>query len=147
MEVINVSCNGTSPVYDGQNLTYCNSMRIAQGVPVYRFLYSGNFTNISPKPWLGSWHSTELPLLFGTHSDYRGNSTLLEYETSFAMQDSWVSFAENASSPRLGRDKWLPFRDPRSGVVAAFRSAVVIGIENVRDIELQCGDMFQPEHA
>ena len=119
-------------------------MRIAQGVRVYRFLYSANFTNISPRPWLGSWHSTELPLIFGTHSNYRRNSTLLEYETSFMMQYSWISFAENASDPRLGRERWPPFQDPRSGMVAAFGSAIVVGMENVRDIELQCSDTFRP---
>ena len=120
-------------------------MRIAQGVSVYRFLYSGNYTNISPKPWMGTWHSTELPLLFGTHTNYRGNSTPLEYETSTAMQDSWLSFAESrGQQPRLGRESWPMFEDPQSGVVAGFGSVVPVNIENVRDIEHQCSDEFRP---
>ncbi|RYP22994.1 hypothetical protein DL767_008919 [Monosporascus sp. MG133] len=120
------------------------TLRISHGVPVYRYLYSGNYTNISPKPWLGTWHSTELPLIFGTHPDYRGTSTQLEYETSFAMQDAWLSFAANTARPKLGAAEWPLFTDPQGGTVASFGDAVAAGIGNVRDIEIQCGGKFRP---
>jgi len=58
----------------------------------YRYLYTGNFSNISPRPWMGAWHGSELPLVFGTHGLYRGKSTELEEETSRVMQDVWVEF-------------------------------------------------------
>lgn len=83
------------------------------GYTTYRYLYSGNFSNITPLPWIGATHSgkfyflerleilslstspradsngrflAELPLLFGTHYEYRGNSTDFEWETSIGMQ-------------------------------------------------------------
>ncbi|KAH6646040.1 Alpha/Beta hydrolase protein [Truncatella angustata] len=62
------------------------------GYTTYRYLYSGNFSNISPLPWIGATHSAELPLLFGTHYEYRGNSTEFEWETSYGMEALWLSF-------------------------------------------------------
>lgn len=33
------------------------SNRLLAGVPTYRYLYSGNFSNVSPLPWMGAFHS------------------------------------------------------------------------------------------
>jgi hypothetical protein len=74
----------------------------------YRYLYSGNFSNVTPRYWLGGMHScscfltaslrgcawqthaneetADIPLVFGTHYEYRGNSTEFEWQTSFAME-------------------------------------------------------------
>lgn len=41
---------------------------------------------------MGAYHESELPLLFGTHADFRGASTEFEYELSHAMQDAYVAF-------------------------------------------------------
>ncbi|KAL1303782.1 hypothetical protein AAFC00_007119 [Neodothiora populina] len=68
-------------------------LRQLAGVPTYTYLYSGNFSNISPRPWMGAYHSSELPLIFGTYGNYRGPSTALEVDTSKAMQDAWLTFA------------------------------------------------------
>jgi carboxylesterase type B len=61
----------------------------------YRYQYAGNFSNISPVSWFGAYHSSELPLLFGTHYEYRANSTGFEFQVSWALQALWLSFAEN----------------------------------------------------
>jgi carboxylesterase type B len=61
--------------------------------PTFRYQYSGNFSNISPLWWMGAYHSSELPMLFGTHGDFRGESTSLEKALSRKMQDLWVAFA------------------------------------------------------
>ncbi|POS70857.1 hypothetical protein DHEL01_v210750 [Diaporthe helianthi] len=74
------------------------SNRARFGLPTYRYFYEGNFSNISPLPWIGAAHSAELPLLFGTHSEYRGNSTEFEWETSLGMEALWLSFASNSSA-------------------------------------------------
>ena len=60
--------------------------RLGGGLPTYHYLYSGNFSNITPLPWIGAMHTAELPLLSGQHSQYRGNSSELEWDTSIAMQ-------------------------------------------------------------
>lgn len=64
-------------------------------LPTYRYQYAGNFSNISPLPWFGAYHSSELPLLFGTHDEYRSRSTKFEWEVSYAMEALWLSFAED----------------------------------------------------
>ncbi|KAJ5814938.1 hypothetical protein N7474_006715 [Penicillium riverlandense] len=64
-------------------------------IPTYRYEYAGNFSNVSPLPWFGAYHSSELPLVFGTHYEYGGPSTSFEWDVSYAMEALWLSFAEN----------------------------------------------------
>lgn len=35
------------------------SRRIEQDIPVWRYRYYGNFSNISPLPWMGAYHSSK----------------------------------------------------------------------------------------
>ncbi|KAJ5100308.1 hypothetical protein N7456_006360 [Penicillium angulare] len=67
------------------------------GITTYRYQYAGNFSNISPLPWFGAYHSSELPMVFGTHYEYRGPSTQFEWDVSYAMQALWLSFVEDPS--------------------------------------------------
>ncbi|KAI5194626.1 chlorogenic acid esterase precursor [Aureobasidium subglaciale] len=93
--------------------------------PTYRYLYTGNFSNISPVSWFGAYHSAELPLLFGTHDEYGpGNSTSFEYAVSQTMEALWLSFAENpAAGPKRfnssdgGYFAWPQFRQNASDLV------------------------------
>ncbi|RDW77821.1 hypothetical protein BP6252_05874 [Coleophoma cylindrospora] len=97
------------------------------GLLTYRYQYTGNFTNVSPVSWFGAYHSAELPLLFGTHYEFRGNSTPFEYSVSHAMQAFWLSFAENpGAAPRwLSPEKelftWAGY-DPTRASMALFAS-------------------------
>ena len=93
-------------------------------MPVYRYMYSGNFTNITPRYWLGGMHSSDIPLVFGTHYQFRGPSTELEWQTSFAMEDFWVSFAANSSAdPRDHRGLTWPKYTPATGQMINFGNA------------------------
>ncbi|KAM5349006.1 hypothetical protein ACJ41O_008829 [Fusarium nematophilum] len=67
--------------------------RLLAGIETWRYEYRGNFTNISLRPWMGAYRESEIPMIFGTHRLFRGNSIPLEYETSHAMQDAWLAFA------------------------------------------------------
>ncbi|KAK7984673.1 hypothetical protein PG988_002295 [Apiospora saccharicola] len=71
--------------------------RLTYGHTTYRYLFAGNFSNITPRYWLGAMHSSDLPLIFGTHYQFRGNSTELEWQTSYAMEEMWVAFATDSS--------------------------------------------------
>ncbi|CZR66959.1 related to triacylglycerol lipase V precursor [Phialocephala subalpina] len=74
------------------------------GLPTYRYQYAGNFSNISPVDWMGAYHSSELPLLFGTHDQvFKGPSTAFEYNVSHTMEALWLSFASNPSG---GPARW-----------------------------------------
>ena len=66
--------------------------RYAVSVPTYQYLYIGNFSNISPRPWEGAYHSLELPLIFGTSGIAHGASTDLEVALSHLMQDLYLAF-------------------------------------------------------
>lgn len=82
----------------------------------YRMVYSGNFSNISPYPWMGAYHSSELPLLFGTYGDYRGNGTEFQRETSEAMQDFYLAFAKDPENG-LEQAGWPKYS---SGLIEVF---------------------------
>ncbi|PQE33368.1 hypothetical protein CJF32_00006660 [Rutstroemia sp. NJR-2017a WRK4] len=75
------------------------------GLKTYQYQYRGNFSNISPLPWLGAYHSSELPLIFGTSGDFRGEDTRLEKQTSLAMQRAWGAFARDPENG-LERTGW-----------------------------------------
>ncbi|RSL40132.1 hypothetical protein CEP53_013576 [Fusarium sp. AF-6] len=67
-------------------------LRSKAGATTYQYLYAGNFTNISPLPWLGAYHTAELPLVFGTY-EVDGPSTPFQRRVSQRMQDLYVKFA------------------------------------------------------
>ncbi|KAK4565655.1 hypothetical protein LTR86_003503 [Recurvomyces mirabilis] len=69
------------------------------GLTTYRYQYSGVFNNTSPVGWFGAYHSSELPLLFGTHYEYRGNSTPYEYEVSHFMEGKTFSHHDTLVIP------------------------------------------------
>ncbi|KAK5168218.1 uncharacterized protein LTR77_006787 [Saxophila tyrrhenica] len=75
------------------------SDRMLSNSTTYRYEYFGNFSNVSPVSWMGAYHSSELPLVFGTHPLYRGNSTAFEWSVSETMQGLWLSFAADPSKP------------------------------------------------
>lgn len=88
---------------------------------------------------MGAYHSSELPLLFGTHGNYRGRSTKYEIAVSEAMQDAWRAFA---NSPRhgLAKESWSQFNSRRDNV-RWFGDGVTVarnGIGDLKNYEDQC---------
>lgn len=77
--------------YPLQSLT-TRSDRYAVSVPTFRYLNAGNFSNISPRPWEGAYHSSELPLIFGTSGIAHSPSTAFETALSHRMQDLYLAF-------------------------------------------------------
>jgi len=69
--------------------------RYASNSTTFRYLYAGNFSNVSPKWWLGAYHSSDLPMVFGTYDIARGNGTAFQKQVSEKMQDYWLAFAED----------------------------------------------------
>ncbi|EME40266.1 hypothetical protein DOTSEDRAFT_179278 [Dothistroma septosporum NZE10] len=112
-------------------------LRQEAGRLTYSYRYAGNFTNISPRPWQGAYHSSELPLLFGTHPNYRGKSTELEYETSWAMQDAWVAFAKDPKHG-LKSQGWEPYDKLGSKKVREFGAGVAAKDVSVAAFEKKC---------
>ncbi|KAL4957589.1 Alpha/Beta hydrolase protein [Aspergillus filifer] len=97
--------------------------RLSNGYTTYRYLYAGNFSNISTLPWVGAAHSAELPLIFNTHWQYRGNSTQYEYEVGYALQALWLSFARNSSADPTNRYGFTWPKDELEGKTMAVFAA------------------------
>ncbi|KAF2678095.1 alpha/beta-hydrolase [Lentithecium fluviatile CBS 122367] len=74
--------------------------RKSWNVPVWRVRYFGEWPNLNPFEWLGAYHSSDIPMVFGT-SDLRGPDTQMERETSRYYQAAWAAFV----------------RDPEKGLV------------------------------
>ncbi|KAL4736110.1 Alpha/Beta hydrolase protein [Aspergillus similis] len=86
-----------------------SELRNAAGLATYRYQYSGNFSNLSPLPWLGAYHSGDLPLWFGTHDDF-GGSEELEWRTSYLMQDYLLAFMKDPHGG-LERQGWQDYAE------------------------------------
>ncbi|EAQ83502.1 hypothetical protein CHGG_09906 [Chaetomium globosum CBS 148.51] len=107
-------------------------------VPVYRFVYAGNFKNVSPKPWMGAYHGAEMPPVFGTHGLFRGESSALEKETSRVMQDVWLEFVATAGERMTVVEGWDAWREVDGGRVVEFGNGVPARVMDTREMEKQC---------
>lgn len=88
-----------------------SKLRMQAGLITYRYQYSGDFDNVSPLPWMGPYHASDLPMLFATHQDYtngEGHSTPFEFAVSERMEDLVYSFMLD---PYHGPQKhgWTPY--------------------------------------
>lgn len=88
----------------------------------YRYQYVGNFSNISPRPWMGAYHDTDLPMLFGTYNDFRGAGPEYESRVSQRLQDLVLAFMED---PVTG-PKGLGWPDYTSGQMMRFAADGVV---------------------
>ncbi|RAK95854.1 carboxylesterase, type B [Aspergillus ibericus CBS 121593] len=84
---------------------YSTAYRQALDLTTYRYQYRGNFSNVSPSPSLGAYHTAELPLIFGTSGDFYGANTPFEAKVSEKMQDLWLAFAKDPANG-LAQQGW-----------------------------------------
>lgn len=88
------------------------------GIPAWRYYFNASFANTQAYPNLGVYHSSEIPLVFGTYP--ATNVTTQEYALSTAMMGIWSRFAKN---PR-GGPGWNPVRSgAASSVLVGANSA------------------------
>lgn len=70
--------------------------RVAQGVPVWRYRYFGDFANLRLFPGSGAYHGTELNMVFGTAEDTSGlPNSHIENATIAYVQKAWAAFASD----------------------------------------------------
>jgi acetylcholinesterase len=74
----------------------------AIGIPTWRYYYNATFPNTQPWANLGVFHSSEIPVVFGTYSV--SNATTQEYALSQFIMGAWAKFAKNP----LGGPGWNP---------------------------------------
>ena len=114
--------------------------RYAANATTFRYLYAGNFSNISPQPWEGAYHSSDLPLYFGTYGIARGNGTAFERAVSEKVQDYYLAFAKDPvhGLPEMG---WEAYKPNGEAVLIAYDGKVVQGIEQ-STLEKPCNGLM-----
>lgn len=105
--------------------------------PTYRYLFSGNFSNVSPRFWMGAYHASDLAFLFGTHQDLQSpgtgeGSTPREFRVSEAMQDLVLSFASSKGYV----DQWKTYQE---GYIIDFGNDTMISADiSVQSVDGVC---------
>ncbi|KAK6819249.1 hypothetical protein RU639_008242 [Aspergillus parasiticus] len=102
MNLSSTSINETL-VYTGTQSTFnCPIVetvgnRLEQEIPTWRYLYHGNWSSLSPTPWLGAYHSSDVPIVFGTYNKttIQPSSSPAEVAASKYIQGAWVAFAKD----------------------------------------------------
>lgn len=81
---------------------YANDFRVQHEVPTWRYRYMGDWENLrlygawGGYPDSGSYHGSDLDMLFGTAYDVTGQrNTVPEEQTSRYIQGAWAAFGRN----------------------------------------------------
>lgn len=85
---------------------------LAANSPVWRYYYMGIFPNLALAPYSGSWHQSELPLLFNT-VPATPPSTPEEDRTAKYIRGAWSKFAKDPQNglTEFGWPKYDPTQD------------------------------------
>lgn len=74
---------------------YASNLRAKTNATTWKFYNTANFTNVSPRPWEGAYHTSELAYLFGTYAEYNldiAPPSTLEVQTAETWQDLYTAF-------------------------------------------------------
>ena len=93
-----------------------SQLRQAYSRTTYRYRYDGDFSNISPAGFPGAYHSSELPLIFGTAGNFHGESTIYEDIVGVYIQDLWLEFAKDPENG-LKKASWGPYSESRAVIL------------------------------
>ncbi|KAI2616833.1 alpha/beta-hydrolase [Hypoxylon sp. NC1633] len=91
-----------------------SNARAVNNLTTYRYLYAGNYSNLTPFSWMGAYHGADLPMIFGCYN-LTGDATDFQQRVAESMQDYVFAFLadpENGlknlgwfpSNTALGRD-------------------------------------------
>lgn len=77
---------------------YVSNLRANVSAPTWKYYNTANFTNVSPRPWEGAYHTSELAYLFGTYAEYNldiAGPSAQEVLTAEKWQDLYLAFMQN----------------------------------------------------
>ncbi|KAK4234583.1 Alpha/Beta hydrolase protein [Achaetomium macrosporum] len=86
--------------------------RTAQRLTTYRYEYAGNFSSVTPLGWMGAYHASDVPMVFGTYETLGERDSVSAYQREVArvMQDYVLAFMEDAEAGLRGRG-WPAWED------------------------------------
>ncbi|KAI1842347.1 hypothetical protein JX266_011515 [Neoarthrinium moseri] len=88
------------------------AVNVAKGNPTWRYRWFGAFPNVL-LPWTpynGSWHGSELPLLFNTAPEYYYPNTARENQMGAYIRGAWAAFAKDPIRGLSSYDSWSNYR-------------------------------------
>ncbi|EGZ73017.1 alpha/beta-hydrolase [Neurospora tetrasperma FGSC 2509] len=173
--ILSTAVNQTEVFEATLDLFFCPAFkaatnRLLASVPVFRYEYFGNFTDVSPLPFLGAYHGAELPLIFGTYDIFPETSSQspppdkkLEVATSRTIQNDWVAIAANGADGLEARG-WPLYSSVEEGLIRTYGVAASVestgdewgsggagsiggvpaGVADARRIEALCPAIWQP---
>jgi carboxylesterase type B len=103
---------------------YSRNLRAANNLTTYRYQYAGNFTNVTPFWWMGAYHASDVPPVFGTYN-ISGGATEFEAEVADKMQNYILAFLQD---PENGLKKlgWQPDNSETDGTMIRFAADGVL---------------------
>ncbi|KIJ50906.1 hypothetical protein M422DRAFT_244855, partial [Sphaerobolus stellatus SS14] len=110
-------------------------------VPVFRYRYDGIFPDISHQSDLRAFHSSEIPIVFGTYNlSPFGPPTSAEITLSSYVQGAWVAFARDPVNG-LVNFGWPRYNPVTNSLVLLGNSANQSGVTftNGLTYDLGCG--------
>ncbi|KAI8963505.1 alpha/beta-hydrolase [Daldinia sp. FL1419] len=121
------------PAYNSSNIRELNNLT------TYRYQYAGNYSNLTPFPWMGAYHGADLPMIFGSYN-LSGGATDFQKRVAETMQDYVLAFLTDPENglKSLG---WLP-GDSSSvvdGLMVRFGAGdVIVQSIDASDVDIAC---------
>ncbi|EUC56609.1 acetylcholinesterase [Rhizoctonia solani AG-3 Rhs1AP] len=118
-------------------------LRVNAGLPTFRYRYSGIYPNLSPYPFIRTYHSSDVPMWFGAVNTVQGlkdQTTAEQKKQSAYMQGALVAFTQDPQQGLIkygwplyqgSTGKTLVHLDPRN-------SSKVVVFENPAEFDAPC---------
>ncbi|KAF3067233.1 cAMP-regulated D2 protein [Daldinia childiae] len=121
------------PAFNSSNVRGFNNLT------TYRYQYVGNYSNLTPFPWMGAYHGADLPMIFGSYN-LTGGATDFQRQVAETMQDYVLAFL---ADPKDGLKSlsWLPgsYRSGVDGTMVRFGAGdIIIQSINASDVDSAC---------
>ncbi|KAK4460731.1 lipase 1 [Cladorrhinum samala] len=113
-------------------------VRERKGLTTYRYEYSGNFSSVTPLDWMGAYHGSDVPMIFGT---YEGREGVSEYQREVAerMQDYVLAFMRDPENG-LREKGWLPYGEAE-GSATGGRNMIRFGTGGVVESNVSASEV------
>jgi acetylcholinesterase len=105
------------------------------GIPAWRYLFNATFPNTQPAATLGvnlgAYHSSEIPIVFGTFP--QAGSTSQEVELSKFVRGAWAKFAKDPE----GGPGWSKWEGKNLGLIGSNGGIAVVTIP-ASEVDFRC---------
>ncbi|CUA72869.1 Acetylcholinesterase [Rhizoctonia solani] len=118
-------------------------LRVNAGLPTFRYRYSGIYPNLSPYPFIRTYHTSDVPMWFGAVNTVQGlkdQTTAEQKKQSAYMQGALVAFTQDPKQGLIkygwplyqgNKGKTLVHLDPRN-------SSKLVVLENPAEFDAPC---------